>query len=301
MIAARTIIGLDVGGTKIFAARFTLAGEIEAETVVPTEADQGKNQVVDNMAQAISNVLDPSVQAIGVAWAGFVDSENGIIRRAPNIPGFKNFSLADEIERRFGLPSVVENDARLFAFAEAQIGVGRGSPEVLGIILGTGVGSGLILKGEIFRGYNGFAGEVGQTFLSLEGEEQTEYMLAGPALHRHLNAVGIHNGINDNVIHWVHRNGKAHEVFEAWLLRLSRFTTNMILAFNPSTIVFGGGIGINILPTFLPQLTKNVCSVLDERSFPSTVDLRIATLKNAGALGAALFVRRKLEKEQGIF
>ncbi len=300
MTAARTIIGLDVGGTKIFAARFNLAGEIEAETVVPTEAEKGQSQVVDNLSQAISNILDPSVQAIGVAWAGFVDSDNGIIRRAPNIPGFKNFSLADEIERRFKLPSFVENDARLFAFAEAQIGVGRGSPQVLGIVIGTGVGSGLVLKGDIFRGYNGFAGEVGQTFFSLNHEEQTEFMLAGPALHRHLAEVGL-SGINDNIIHWVHQQGKAYEVFEEWLTRLSRFTTNMILAFNPSTIVFGGGIGINVLPTFLPALVKNVCSTLDERSFPSTVDLRIATLKNAGALGAALFVRRKLEKEMGIF
>lgn len=301
MIASKTIIGLDVGGTKIFAARFTLGGEIEAETVVPTEAAEGKDQVVDNLIQAITNVLDPSVQAIGIAWAGFVDSDNGIVRRAPNIPGFKNFALAEEIEKRLGLPSFIENDARLFAYAEASIGVGRGSPEVLGLVIGTGVGSGMVLKGKIFRGYNGFAGEVGQTFFSLERDETAEYMLAGPALHRHLQEVGLTNGINENVIHWVHKNGQAYEVFEAWLERLSRFTVNMILAFNPSTIVFGGGIGINILPTFLPQLSKNVCKLLDDRSFPSTVDLRIATLKNAGALGAALFVRRKLEKEMGIF
>jgi len=301
MNVPKTIIGIDVGGTKIFAARFTLTGEIEAETILPTVAHLGKEQVILQLMRAIAKVMEPSVQAIGIAWAGFVDSPNGIIRHAPNISGFENCPLAHLVKEQFGLPVYIENDARLFAFAEATIGIGRGSPEVLGIILGTGVGSGVILNGEIFRGFNGFAGEVGHLAFGLDSDFDTEFMLAGPGLHRQLQENGVLNGINENIINWVHQRGIAYEVFETWLQRLSKFTINMILTFNPSTIVFGGGIGINVLPTFLSKLKKTVTELLSEHHFPPTVDLRIATLKNAGALGAALYVRRKLEREHSLF
>jgi glucokinase len=124
-------LGIDVGGTKIYAARYDGDSSVLHETTCRTQAKKGKDVVLDSLQKAIAEVFDPSVSAIGVSWAGLVDSQNGIICNSPNIIGFEDHSIKNTIEQWFGVPVFVENDARLFVFAEQRIGSARGAENVL--------------------------------------------------------------------------------------------------------------------------------------------------------------------------
>jgi glucokinase len=291
-----TTIGVDVGGTKIYAARYTLGGKREAETTVATEGLEGAWHVFKNLEKAIGEVLNDSVLGIGLAWAGFVDVKTGTVKNAPNIPGFVEFPLGQRINESFKLPVVVENDARLFTYAETLSGAARGLPHVFGVILGTGVGSGMVINGEIYRGFDGYAGEIGQTFTGLDENGKAEALLSGPGVEELLMKKGLEGSINPYVEAWQNKRGAGFDILEKWLSRLSHFITNLVLVFNPGAIVFGGGVGIHVLPAFLPELDNRVTKLLRERSFPSSVDFRIAALRNAGALGSSFLVQRSISK-----
>lgn len=291
-MTTKSLIGVDVGGTKIFAGRFSETGELLAEATCKTEAEAGRDTVLKNLFAIIGQVIAPDSQAIGIGWAGFVDSEQGIIRHAPNIDGFRDFAIANAVSHQFTLPCALENDARLFSFAEALVGEGKGHSQVLGITLGTGVGSGLILDGTIYRGHIGLAGELGRLFACNDALGEAEEVLAGPALNRQLNAAGIEDQAS-LFSEWQRGIEPAFGVMDKWIDRLSAFLTNCILSFDPAMIVIGGGLGTKVLPPFLPEMITRVEQHLRRLGYPLATRFAIATLKNAGAVGAALYAGQK--------
>ncbi len=283
-----TIIGLDIGGTKIYGARFNQYFKVEQESKFPTEAKKGKKQVLKNIISVLKKIIDPkSTKAIGISWAGLINSEKGIIRFAPNIPGFKNIPLAKIISQKFSLPTFIENDAKLFTLAEARQGVAKNLPHVVGIIIGTGIGSGIIVNHELYHGADGFAGELGHCFFSTPKTIEIEKELAGPALNKYSQA--RFNLPFEELI----KNTKARQFI---IKKLALFIYNLTLLHNPSTVVFGGGIGQNVLPLIAKNLTKEVHTLLKKRNYDLRVNLKFSRLKNGGALGAALLAQEKFNK-----
>ena len=163
-------IGVDVGGTKVAGGVVDEAGAILAKHRVGTPARDAEATTT-----AIVEVIDrlrakhPEVTAVGVAIAGFVDAGRSVVYFAPNLLGWRDGPLRAEIEARVGLPTVVENDANAAAWGESRFGAGSGFDHMVCVTLGTGVGGGIVLGGQLLRGGFGVAGEIGHIQMVEDG------------------------------------------------------------------------------------------------------------------------------------
>src|SRR5512142_2137304 len=159
----RTIIGLDVGGTKIRAGVIARDGKILFSAKIPTETPRGKSVVLENIVKSVRAVWRNDVAAI-------VDHEKGIYRQGPNLPAsFKNVPVAAILRRKFHVPVSVDNDVHCFTLAEAKFGAAKRFSTVVGLTLGTGIGGGIVMDGRLFRGRNNAAGEIGHMTVASSG------------------------------------------------------------------------------------------------------------------------------------
>ena len=153
-------IGVDVGGTKI------LAGAVEEDgTVIATTRRDTPSTDPEKIQEAITDVVRDladgrDVEAVGLAAAGLVDAERSTVLFAPNL-AWRREPLRQAVEKRCGLPVVVENDANAAAWGEARFGAGRTESYVVMLTIGTGLGGGIVLDGHMYRGRNGIAAEFG--------------------------------------------------------------------------------------------------------------------------------------------
>ncbi len=161
-------IGVDVGGTKIAAGVVDVSGAVLEQVRVSTPASSAE-AVEEGIVEAVTTLADRhQVSAVGVAAAGFVDQSRAVLRFAPNLP-MVDRPLRDLIAPRVGLPVVIENDANAAAGGEYRFGGGRGGGDVVLITVGTGLGGGIVLSGQLLRGAFGAAGEFGHVRLVPDG------------------------------------------------------------------------------------------------------------------------------------
>src|SRR5829696_4886604 len=161
-------IGVDIGGTKVAAGVVDADGHILARLRRDTPA-QDPAKVEDIIADCIRELAaDHDVEAAGLGAAGFVDAARSTVLFAPNL-AWRNEPLRAAIEQRTGLPVVVENDANAAAWAETRFGAGHGQPHTVTLTVGTGLGGGIVLGGELLRGAFGAAAEVGHMNLVPDG------------------------------------------------------------------------------------------------------------------------------------
>lgn len=191
------VTGLDLGGTKISAALAQSDGTVVQALVVPTDAAEGPDRVIRRMAGAVRTLLRDSAATpsdlarVGVGAPGPVDSQRGMVWTAPNLPGWSEIPLADLLSKSLGVPVSLDNDAHVAALAEHRCGAGRGVDNMVYMTLGTGVGGGIILNGELYRGPSESAGEIGHMVLDPDGPACAaghrgclESLASGPALAR---------------------------------------------------------------------------------------------------------------------
>jgi glucokinase len=173
------IIGLDLGGTKISAGALSEDGKhAHGIRSVATQPELGAEGVVDRIIGVIEGVILDTINetgatrkdfvGIGVGAPGPLDREKGIVVVAPNL-GWKDFPLRDRIGSRLGLPVTLDNDANCATVGEWWLGAARGGRNVVGITIGTGIGGGLILNGELYHGSSDVAGEIGHTTIDVNG------------------------------------------------------------------------------------------------------------------------------------
>ena len=162
-------IGVDVGGTKVAGGVVDEEGKILASDRHETPA-RSVDAVIETIASVIETLrAEHDVEAVGIGMPGFVDQTRSRVLVAPNLSGWKNQPLREQMEERVGLPVVVENDANAAAWGEVAYGAGRGESEVVCVTVGTGVGGGVILGGELQRGRFGVAAEIGHIELVPDG------------------------------------------------------------------------------------------------------------------------------------
>src|ERR1700722_10019734 len=153
-------IGVDVGGTKIAAGVVDAKGSIVERPKRPTQAADPA-ATVDVLSDAVLELLGRhEVEAVGIGAAGFVEETRSTVRFAPNL-AWRGEPVARLVEERVGRPVIIENDANAAAWAETKQGAGRGHEYVILITIGTGIGAGIVLNGELYRGRWGMAGEPG--------------------------------------------------------------------------------------------------------------------------------------------
>ncbi|MDD5054761.1 MAG: ROK family protein [Candidatus Peribacteraceae bacterium] len=286
MSSTPSILGVDVGGTKIALCLFE-AGTLapRKSTVVPTEADRGFLHVQDRLLSLIKPMLEPHTLAVGLGVPGFIDHASGKIVTLPNIPGAEGAHPADWLSKRISLPVTVENDARCFAYAEALLGAGKGKRVVLGVTLGTGVGGGLVIDGELFYGARGFAGEVGHMLLkpgeppfeTADKRGEVEQFLSGTALgKRCAQATNPQDYLDGSACNFLHAD-LYREI--AW------FIVNVMHLVDPSVIVLGGSVGKALTP-HIRSITEELKHWLLPGITPP--ELVCGTREHASATGAAL-------------
>jgi glucokinase len=256
-----TYIAVDIGGTQLRAGVYP-AGEAKplASRRIPT---QGKDQQpVDRVLDLIASVWPAQhvVKGIGLAAPGPTNSRLGVIYRAPNIPGWENLPLAKIVRDRFGVPTLLGNDANLAALGEWTFGSARGYSHVLYITVSTGIGGGIIDDGRMVDGVNGLAGEIGHITVQAEGplcgcghRGHLESFASGTAIARYV-AEQITLGVPSSLAEIPHPSARdvslaaenGDPLAKTALARAGTYLGHGIADFlhilNPSIIVLGGGV-----------------------------------------------------------
>jgi glucokinase len=167
-------IGVDLGGTNLRIAAVSTDGQLLEKITLGTKIIIGRDQVIDEMCDAIRHLSSKyktggKLLGAGVGIPGVIDLSSGTLRKSANLPGWEDYPVRSEIERRLGTRIVLENDARMAALGEQWLGAARGVPNMAVVTLGTGIGGGIVLTGKIWHGMNGMAGEFGHVTLEPEG------------------------------------------------------------------------------------------------------------------------------------
>ena len=264
------VVGIDLGGTKIRSVVVRPDGTMLAEDVRPTDAEGGQAVVVDRLVEsaraavAASRVDLDAILAVGVTAPGTVDFDEGILHQPPNLPGWDRVPLGSLLTERLGRPVFLENDANAAAYGEWRYGAGVGLRHMIYLTVSTGIGAGLILNGQLYRGADGAAGELGHTAVDVNGPPHNcgqigcvEVMASGTAIARMAHEA-VAAGRSAPLARLAAETGEltAHEVDLAAdggdpaareiLARAASYLgiglANYINIFNPEAIVIGGGV-----------------------------------------------------------
>ncbi|MCH7871362.1 MAG: ROK family protein [Planctomycetes bacterium] len=168
-------IGLDLGGTNTEGVVLTRGNETVIRRSMATEASGGAAHVISRLAGLVEELisaggLDKSqIAGVGIGAPGPMSFERGVILHAPNLPGWKDVALRDELRKATSLPVVLENDANAAAFGEFVAGAGESVRDMVMLTLGTGIGGGIIIDGKLLRGRYDNAGEIGHVIVERDG------------------------------------------------------------------------------------------------------------------------------------
>jgi glucokinase len=167
-------IGVDLGGTNLRIAAVSGDGQLLEKVTLGTKVALGRDHVISEMCDAIQRLSakyqeSGKLMGAGIGVPGIIDMQTGMLRKSANLPGWEEYPVRAEIERRLNARVVLENDANVAALGEQWLGAARGVPNMAVITLGTGIGGGIVLNGKIWHGMNGMSGEFGHVTLELEG------------------------------------------------------------------------------------------------------------------------------------
>lgn len=309
---AALVFAADLGGTNLRAATIDEAGKIHSRVRHETpQAAKHPDEVVSALVAAARECerqtvsSGDAISAASVAVAGIVDTGNTLIVRAPNIPCLDNFELKQALQKELGWPVSLENDANAAAVGEMWMGAARGCRAIICLTLGTGVGGGIILDGKLWRGADGFAGEIGHMTVDPFSPSKCNCGSSG-CLELFASATAVVRMTQEALV----RNLcsplssvtelSALKVFEAGLagdaLALEVFArmgtylgiglASLINVLNPETIVIGGGVA-NAWQLFEKTMRAEVA----RRAFPlPAARVKIVPAQcgdDAGLLGAA--------------
>ncbi len=167
-------IGVDLGGTSLRIAAVESSGKVLEKITAGTEVARGRDRVIDEMCATVRTLAlkyraSDELAGIGVGVPGIIDMATGMLRQSPNLPGWHDYPVREEIEGRIGTPVVLENDANAAALGEKWLGAAAEVDDMCMLTLGTGVGGGLVLQGRIWHGMTGMAAELGHINVDPDG------------------------------------------------------------------------------------------------------------------------------------
>jgi glucokinase-like ROK family protein len=302
---AYAVVGVDLGGTKMFGTVADLSGEIQHERYIPHDED-GACDCLERLCQLIETMLNaprPSgqrIRGIGVGAPGVTLTPEGIVTWAPSL-GWRDLPLQQILRQRFDLPVFVENDLNLIALGEWGFGGGRGTQNMVSIAIGTGIGAGIIIGGALYRGHNQAAGEVGYLPPGVKflGQRYDQFGA--------LESLASGTGIAKRACQLLEQEKKsispqgltAHHVFaaaregEAWAEQvitetvdyLSLAIASISVMLDPEVVVLGGGVARSADLLIDPILGRL------EGTVPFVPRLVASTLgRRAAAMGAIMLV-----------
>lgn len=300
-----TIIAVDIGGTHLRAALY------EPDNTKPISHKRIRTHteepgVYGRMEALIETIWpkDGNVTAIGVASPGPLDPYTGYILKTPNIKEWQNFPLGPNLTEHFNVPAFVDNDANLAALGEWKFGAGKGHHHLLYLTISTGVGGGVITDDHLLQGYHGLASELGHTILDPDGPlcscgfpGHLEAFSSGPAIVKYVlgeikagtsTCLKIKKNLSARVVAEAATQGDALAI--AAYRRAGEYlgiaVANFLPAFDPSIVVFGGGVsqvGPLLFDSFHTSLKKRIF----HPRYLENLKIEMAALgDDAGLLGA---------------
>jgi glucokinase len=301
-----SVIGIDLGGTKIAAAVFAENGEMSHQRVVPLAGASGK-QVGEMIAQMTLQLLSHTeAKAVGISVPGIAHVKQGTVW-APNIPGWESFPLVRELTQKLEAHKLwitMDCDRACYIQGERWLGRAKGCPNAIFLAVGTGIGAGILVDGNVLRGSQDIAGAVGWLALSqsfkpaYEACGDFEHHASGPGLvriaqdllHDTPSYQGSLRGVSEwdaRVIFAAYERGDtlAAAVLEQAIAYWGRGVANLISIFNPEKIIFGGGV-FGPASKFLTRITEEARRWAQPISMQQ-VSLEVSALGgNAGLVGA---------------
>jgi glucokinase len=312
---------VDLGGTKVLAAIVSPSGEIVSRAKRSTGKDGRPDPVLDRIAETVKKAAASAgvelsqLRAVGIGAPGPVDADAGVLHTAPNLDGWKDVRVADELSARLGVPVGLDNDVRVAVMAEQAAGAGRGARSWIAIWPGTGIGGGVVLDGQLWRGTTGAAGELGHITVKAGGPRcgcgakgHLEALASRSAIVRYLDrrARKGHKTMLEELAGDVEKS-KSGDIAEAFqkgdketvraIERAAKYLSIGIASVantvNPELVVVGGGLTEALGEPFIRMIQKK----LKGRPMTAATDsLRVVQSQlgdDAGITGAALVARRR--------
>ena len=290
----KKVIGIDIGGTKINGAIISENGEILKRSSIPTFSNNSNELVVDRIKTLIDDLIVDEVQAIGIATAGFIDSENGIIVFAGNIEGFTGLHLKEVIESYVNIPVYVGNDANGAALAEKWLGEAKSYNSFVMLTMGTGLG-GAIYHNKLgfWEGSNFQGAELGHIVLYPNGRLCTcgqkgcaEKYIAGSALSINYEELTGKSITGPEIINRLEEDDNAKIALNRLAKDLGIYLSSIKNIFDPEGLIIGGGF----IESANHWLDIAIDSYESYCNRPEGMKISIAKfLNDAGFLGAAKF------------
>ena len=311
-------IGVDVGGTKVAAGVVDEAGTILARTRRPTPSSS-PSDVEDVIADCVRElrVEHADVEAVGVGEAGFIDAQRATVLVAPNL-SWRNEPLRDAVAERVGLPVVVENDANAAAWAEYRFGAGRGELHLVVVTVGTGIGGGIVLDGQLYRGRFGIGAEFGHMRISMSGRRcgcgqhgcWEQYCSGRALLHEAREIADVQRGYGSRLLELGNGRPEGIEAIEVTTAAregdpaaldcfeeiggwLGQGLADLAAVLDPGAFVIGGGVA-DAGELLLAPARRVFGQRLTGTASRPHAEIRLAELGNdAGLVGAADLARHR--------
>lgn len=310
-------IGVDLGGTNIAVGLVNQAGKIFTKGSVPTLNHREYPEIIKDMAMLMldlikdSNMKIEDFKSIGVGSPGVADCQNGKIVYASNIK-FIDVPLREELQKYINLPVYVNNDANIAAYAESIAGAAKDAKTSVTVTIGTGIGSGVVIDGKIFSGFNNAASELGHMVIDMDGEQCNcgrkgcweRYASATACINQTKKAAaenpdslintlvdGDLDKVNAKTVFDAAKQGDevAAKVVERYISYIGLGLADIVNIFQPDVIVIGGGVckeGEYLLAPLRKYILENTFA---PKYKIKIADLRVAQMGNdAGIVGAAM-------------
>jgi glucokinase len=272
----RSLIGIDLGATNVSVARIYQdeIEQIETEEIIDSN---DPSDLVAQIERLIRKVDCDKVESIGMGVPSVVDVEEGIVYDVQNITAWNMVPVKSIFEEKFNKPVYVNNDANCFVMGEKFFGKGRGYHSIVGLTLGSGFGSGLILDGQLYSGENCGAGEVGMLPYK---ESIFEHYCSGIFFQREF-------GVSGKRVYEKVQNGEtdARSMYEAFGTHLGNGIKAAMYAYDPQLIILGGTIR-----KAYSYFEKNMHLVMQDFAYPNSlmsIQIEVSELDNISVLGAA--------------
>ena len=294
------IVAVDIGATKAAIAIVSKELEVIKKTEVPTGSNSDIWIGIEKATKELISLENFQIDGIGIASAGPINLQTGSISPV-NIPTWREFPIVEHFSKLLGTSNIVlHGDAVALAHAEYKIGAGKGCKNMLGMVVSTGIGGGLIIDGEVFNGISGNAGYFGHHSISFQSDLCTcgrngciELFASGPKMVLHAKQIGWQGPGND--FQALAESAKLGDQFalasiDKGAQALASGIVNVLCILDINTVVVGGGV-TEAGAIYWDALSKHVQSEAQKVDFIKQVDLRKSKLnRDAGLIGAALAV-----------
>lgn len=280
------VLGIDIGGTNL------RAGLVEDNAVATIESlkikkSGSETEIMNDLNSLIGKFLEDKIEGIGIGVPSLVDPEKGIVYDATNIPAWKEVHLKDQLEAKYKLPVYVNNDANCFVMGEKYFGKGKDYKNIVGLIIGTGLGSGLVINNHLYAGKNCGAGEFGMIPFR---DHDFEYYCSGQFFEN------VH-GVTGEELNQRAEQGNARglEIFIQYGSNLGEAIKMIMLAVDPEIIILGGSVSKSYR-FFKDAMWESIRKFVYGHS-SENIKVEVSETNHIAILGAAALYYDALKKE----